>query len=65
MAPNCAISNQNTASDMMAVAKVNCDKLTTRAGFQDAATALAHYEPLLLARDRPGRCGQHAPDLAQ
>ncbi|KAI3333818.1 hypothetical protein F4824DRAFT_502807 [Ustulina deusta] len=36
-----------TAKDMMAVAKVDWDKLAVRAGFEDGATAKAHYEPLL------------------
>ncbi|KAI3335906.1 hypothetical protein F4824DRAFT_500393 [Ustulina deusta] len=47
MSPDHAISNQITASDMMAVAKVNWEKLAAKAGFQDGATAKAHYEPLL------------------
>ncbi|KAI0147298.1 hypothetical protein GGR57DRAFT_505760 [Xylariaceae sp. FL1272] len=49
-----ATSGKITASDMVAVVKVNWDKLAARAGFQDGATAKAHYEPLLLPRDRPG-----------
>ncbi|KAI0435723.1 hypothetical protein F4803DRAFT_557706 [Xylaria telfairii] len=37
-------SEKITATDIIAVAK---DKLATRAGFEDGATAKAHYEPLL------------------
>ncbi|TGJ78184.1 hypothetical protein E0Z10_g10578 [Xylaria hypoxylon] len=40
-------SEKITAKDMMAVAKVNWEKLAARAGFKDGATARAHYEPLL------------------
>ncbi|KAJ3558135.1 hypothetical protein NPX13_g9779 [Xylaria arbuscula] len=38
-------SEKITAKDMMAV--VDWDKLAARAGFEDGATAKAHYEPLL------------------
>ncbi|KAI0977532.1 hypothetical protein F4678DRAFT_455679 [Xylaria arbuscula] len=40
-------SERVTAEDMMAVAKVNWEKLAARAGFKDGSTARAHYEPLL------------------
>ncbi|KAI1119322.1 hypothetical protein F5Y14DRAFT_445856 [Nemania sp. NC0429] len=40
-------SEKITAKDMMAVAKVDWNKLAARAGFEDGATAQAHYEPLL------------------
>ncbi|KAI1291223.1 hypothetical protein F5Y03DRAFT_400895 [Xylaria venustula] len=46
-------SEKITAQDMMAVAKVDWDKLAARAGFEDGATAKAHYEPLL-NRDHGG-----------
>ncbi|KAI0903467.1 hypothetical protein F4823DRAFT_568656 [Ustulina deusta] len=46
-------SEKITAKDMMAVAKVNWEKLAAKAGFQDGATAKAHYEPLL-SRDDTG-----------
>ncbi|KAI3340360.1 hypothetical protein F4824DRAFT_487319 [Ustulina deusta] len=46
-------SEKITAKDMMAVAKVNWEKLAAKAGFKDSATAKAHYEPLLNP-DRPG-----------
>ncbi|KAI3331114.1 hypothetical protein F4824DRAFT_488331 [Ustulina deusta] len=47
------VSEKITAKDMIAVAKVNWDKLAAKAGFRDGATAKAHYEPLLNP-DRPG-----------
>ncbi|KAI0536655.1 hypothetical protein GGR58DRAFT_502998 [Xylaria digitata] len=53
MSSDHAIFNQITASDMMAVAKVNWEKLAAKAGFQDGATAKAHYEPFLNP-DHPG-----------
>ncbi|KAI0190100.1 hypothetical protein F4808DRAFT_465724 [Astrocystis sublimbata] len=40
-------SERVTAKDMVAVAKVNWEKLAAKAGFKDGATARAHYEPLL------------------
>ncbi|KAI1288778.1 hypothetical protein F5Y03DRAFT_401565 [Xylaria venustula] len=40
-------SEKITAKDMMAVAKVDWNKLAARAGFEDGDTAKAHYEPLL------------------
>ncbi|RYP82660.1 hypothetical protein DL769_001567 [Monosporascus sp. CRB-8-3] len=43
-------SEKITAKDMMAV---DWDKLAARAGFEDGATAKAHYEPLL-NRDHGG-----------
>ncbi|KAI0403547.1 hypothetical protein F4802DRAFT_598941 [Xylaria palmicola] len=56
------MANQITASDIMAVAKiqesfetkpiVDWEKLAAKAGFKDGATAQAHYEPLL-DPDRP------------
>ncbi|KAI0388695.1 hypothetical protein F5Y17DRAFT_463460 [Xylariaceae sp. FL0594] len=49
-----------TAKDMMAVAKVDWDKLAARAGFEDGATAKAHYEPLL-NRDHGHGHGGDAP----
>ncbi|KAI0139858.1 hypothetical protein GGR57DRAFT_509541 [Xylariaceae sp. FL1272] len=52
MASNPTTSGQITASDMLAVAKVNWDELAARAGFKDGATTKAYYEPLLLPRDR-------------
>ncbi|RYP70201.1 hypothetical protein DL771_005588 [Monosporascus sp. 5C6A] len=36
-----------TAKDMMALAKIDWEKLAARAGFKDGATAQAHYQPLL------------------
>ncbi|RYP60126.1 hypothetical protein DL771_010614 [Monosporascus sp. 5C6A] len=36
-----------TANDMMALAKIDWEKLAVRAGFKDGATAQAHYQPLL------------------
>ncbi|RYO92149.1 hypothetical protein DL762_001807 [Monosporascus cannonballus] len=36
-----------TANDMMALAKIDWEKLAARAGFKDGATAEAHYQPLL------------------
>ncbi|KAI0191354.1 hypothetical protein F4808DRAFT_465402 [Astrocystis sublimbata] len=47
MASRRATSEQITASDMVAIAKVNWDKLAAPAGFKDGATAKAHYEPLI------------------
>ncbi|KAI0398763.1 hypothetical protein F4802DRAFT_603665 [Xylaria palmicola] len=46
-------SDKIAAKDIMAVAKVNWEKLADRAGFKDGATAKAHYEPLFNP-DRPG-----------
>ncbi|KAJ2998334.1 hypothetical protein NUW58_g360 [Xylaria curta] len=46
-------SEKITAQDMMAVAKVDWNKLATRAGFEDGDMAKAHYE-LLLNRDHGG-----------
>ncbi|GAW25091.1 hypothetical protein SAMD00023353_0103790 [Rosellinia necatrix] len=45
MAPNPATSERITARDMMAVAKVDWNKLAARSGF--GATAKAHYESLV------------------
>ncbi|KAI0198504.1 hypothetical protein F4808DRAFT_462796 [Astrocystis sublimbata] len=39
-------SDKITAKDMMAVTKVDWNKLAARAGFEDGVTAKAHYEPL-------------------
>ncbi|KAI0968782.1 hypothetical protein F4678DRAFT_463973 [Xylaria arbuscula] len=46
-------SEKITAKDMVAVTKVNWDKLAAKSGFRDGATAKAHYEPLL-HRDHAG-----------
>ncbi|KAI0398823.1 hypothetical protein F4802DRAFT_603595 [Xylaria palmicola] len=46
-------SDKITAKDMMAV---NWEKLAAKAGFEDAATARAHYEPLLDPRCPNSTC---------
>ncbi|RYO95236.1 hypothetical protein DL764_007721 [Monosporascus ibericus] len=47
MAPKPSPTKQITANDMMALAKIDWEKLAARAGFNDGATAQAHYQPLL------------------
>ncbi|KAI1499781.1 hypothetical protein F5X99DRAFT_410698 [Biscogniauxia marginata] len=51
MASEVAVSDPITASDIMAVVKINWEKLAAKAGFKDAATARAHYETLLRPDD--------------
>ncbi|KAI0977462.1 hypothetical protein F4678DRAFT_455604 [Xylaria arbuscula] len=62
MSSNHAMSDQITASDMMAVTKINWEKLAAKAGFKDGATAKAHYEPLLNT-DRPGDAARKRQNL--
>ncbi|KAI1390444.1 uncharacterized protein F4822DRAFT_428779 [Hypoxylon trugodes] len=51
MASKAAISDPITASDIMAVVKINWEKLAAKAGFKDAATARDHYGALLQPGD--------------
>ncbi|KAI1502477.1 hypothetical protein F5X99DRAFT_407973 [Biscogniauxia marginata] len=54
MASEAAISGRITASDIMAVIKINWEKLAVKAGFKDGATARAHYGALLQPDDAEG-----------
>ncbi|KAI1496545.1 hypothetical protein F5X99DRAFT_413989 [Biscogniauxia marginata] len=62
MASEGTISDRITASDIMAVVKINWEKLAAKAGFKDGATAKAHYGALLQPDDAEGPSKQSKLD---